>query len=141
VADAATSLAALVYGGLLGAVSAVLLVQLCTRLAPEALTPLQLAAVGLLAWLPATWFLSRNAGSLLIVFRRAFALAALQWGSLSLVATPEPVASASTGVGLSRAAGPFSGDAALIMALVCVAAWALCRWSSPSTSEGKGSPA
>jgi hypothetical protein len=140
VADATTSLMALLYGGFLGTLSALLVVGVVSRMAPETLTPFQRAALGLVAWVASTWWFSANADKLVIVFRRAFALGALEWSTLSVVGQREPVAMAATGMGRGLGAPAAAedllvGGLAMAMIVACLAGWLVCRWWSPPAQE------
>jgi hypothetical protein len=140
VADATTSLMALLYGSFLGVLSAALVVGVAIRMSPDTLTPFQRAAVGLVAWVASSWWFSANADKLVIVFRRAFALGAVEWSTLSVVGHREPVVLASTGVsrGLGGAAPPddlLAGGLAVAMIVACLAGWLVCRWWTPPTQQ------
>ena len=134
VADATTSLMALLYGAFLGALSALLVVAVAIRLFPDFVGPIDRAALGMGAWVASTWLFSRSAPNLLVVFRRAFLAGACEWLALALWGRGEPVALAASAVGgAARAASEdfFAGGLAVGMVWLCLLGYLFCRWSSP----------
>lgn len=138
VAEATTSLMALLYGGFLGALSALLVVRVSEDLLPQFQSPIQRAALGLFTWVASTWALSRGAAHLLMVFRRACLLGSAEWLALLLWARAEPVVHASTRGGLrASTADVLGGGVAATMLALCVAGWLLCRWIRPADLDSQ----
>lgn len=137
VAEASTSLMALLYGSFLGALSALLVVNVAMRALPVFEVPLQRAALGLAAWVVSTWLISRHAKHLLAVFRRAFLLGAVEWLALDLAGGRELLSSASTGAApaVSGSIDPLTGGVATVMLCVCLAGYLVCRWSGPPSAR------
>lgn len=135
VVDASTSLMALLYGGFLGALSALLVMAAASRVLPELQSPLQRAALGLSAWVLSTWIFTVGAARLLVVFRRAFLAGACEWLVLMLHSRSEPTALAATSERARLLPDDVgAGSMALIMLVVCLLGWMLCLWSaSPPT--------
>jgi len=92
VSAAPASPEAMLFGVVLGGLSAVLAVAAFGYAPGQALNALVPAAIFLVVWAVASWFLTRDTGRVLVVLRRGFLLGAIQWAQLSMtwVGTPTP---------------------------------------------------